>query len=421
MNKSCAAHGVSTALIENDVDFYRLSNKDHAGKCYAQDMVIDFPLSEGCCDAGACCSDSQASTPQLDNKTCTVLVEITNICNLECRVCYADARGSQIMPFETFKTYIRNLIDKKHTIDSIQLTGGEASMHPQFWEMLAWLYEQEAVTKIYLPTNGIEFSKNNTAEKLKPYRDKLLVLLQFDGHEAATNQLFRRSKSMQLKYRLIKKLHRYNVPMQLTMALAHNISEKEIASVVRLGMKYNSIRVIGMLPVFYTGRYDMAMNPRQRLTLSDVIHGIVDGLGKLTRESDFHTIPCSHPNCGWTTLFARRFGLITNIARYIDLEGSMDVTANKTLLSETEMRSIMGTRHHSGWKKILHKLGRKLVRSQDVFGIAIKPFMDVYTYDQDRVSACCHHILDTKGQLKSFCEYNVLERESDDWSAFKTI
>jgi len=61
-------------------------------------------------------------------------------------------------------------------------------------------------------------------------------------------------------------------------------------------------------------------------------------------------------------------------------------------------------------------IGKRFVRPRDVFGIAIKPFMDRYSYDQDRVSACCHHILDTRGHLASFCEYNARKRAGDSWS-----
>jgi uncharacterized radical SAM superfamily Fe-S cluster-containing enzyme len=48
----------------------------------------------------------------------------------------------------------------------------------------------------------------------------------------------------------------------------------------------------------------------------------------------------------------------------------------------------------------------------------VKPFMDCHTYDQDRISACCHHVLDTAGRLESFCEYNTRHRAGDSWSAF---
>ena len=84
-------------------------------------------------------------------------------------------------------------------------------------------------------------------------------------------------------------------------------------------------------------------------------------------------------------------------------------------IGEHEVRGIVGTA--GSWlARIGSFVGKRFVRPRDVFGIAIKPFMDRHTYDQDRVSACCHHILDTRGNLASFCEYNVLKRAGDSWS-----
>jgi len=42
--------------------------------------------------------------------------------------------------------------------------------------------------------------------------------------------------------------------------------------------------------------------------------------------------------------------------------------------------------------------------------ISIKPFMDAYTYDQDRIDQCCVHILDKQGNPVSFCEFNAINR-----------
>ena len=42
--------------------------------------------------------------------------------------------------------------------------------------------------------------------------------------------------------------------------------------------------------------------------------------------------------------------------------------------------------------------------------ISIKPFMDAWNYDQDRVDACCVHILDRSGNPVSFCEFNARTR-----------
>ena len=44
-----------------------------------------------------------------------------------------------------------------------------------------------------------------------------------------------------------------------------------------------------------------------------------------------------------------------------------------------------------------------------------------FNYDLDRVSACCHHLLDTKGNPVSFCEYNARVRQRDPWDAFPPL
>lgn len=127
-------------------------------------------------------------------------------------------------------------------------------------------------------------------------------------------------------------------------------------------------------------------------------------------------IPCSHPNCGWVTLFVRRFGLFSNLARHMDAEDVTRRVAYRTQLGASEVRGILGTRAGGIVKRCLVAIGRRLVQPRHVFGIAIKPFMDRYTYDQDRVSNCCHHIVDTDGRLASFCEYNARKRHADSWA-----
>ena len=45
-----------------------------------------------------------------------------------------------------------------------------------------------------------------------------------------------------------------------------------------------------------------------------------------------------------------------------------------------------------------------------LLAVSIKPFMDAWTYDQDRIDKCCVHILDDDGNPVSFCEFNAINR-----------
>src|SRR5262249_14922922 len=124
--------------------------------------------------------------------------------------------------------------------------------------------------------------------------------------------------------------------------------------------------------------------------------------------------------CGWITLFVRRWGLRKNVMKYIDVPSATDKTAYKSLLSTEELREVVGKK--TGLlRELLATVGRRFIRSRDVFTIAIKPFMDRFSYDQDRVANCCHHLMDTQGRPVSFCEYNALIRPKDSWEAFPKL
>ena len=105
MAKRCESHGMSHAVIENDERYYRLSTKDRWGRAYDLARLDHVPAYEGngCCGDGSDCATPALTgeladlTDQSANKSCTVLVEITDACNLACRVCYADAKGDRIL------------------------------------------------------------------------------------------------------------------------------------------------------------------------------------------------------------------------------------------------------------------------------------------------------------------------------------
>lgn len=423
LRKFCGRHGFAEAVLENDESFYYLSNKDRWGRCFAADKVMDFPtFAGGCgCDGGGCNPPGELDfADQMMNKSCTILVEVTNACNLACPVCYSDARGDRRMPLATFKEYILHLIERKGALDSVQLTGGEAVLHPEFWEMVAFLHEQR-VKKIYLPTNGIAFANAEVAARLTPFQDKVMVLLQFDGQQLETNHSMRDANTVRVRDQVLENLGRLGIHAQLTMTITLGVNDHEVGWVVETGLRHGNVKVVALQPVTYSGRYQMAQDPLKRMTLSDCVKAVVAQVRQRSRLEDFKPIPCSHPNCGWITLFVQRFGLTANIARHIDLDRVMNQVSNRTLLNSGELRSVIGAKQENLLSRVGLWAGRNLVRSTDVFAIAIKPFMDRFNYDQDRISACCHHLLDTKGSPVSFCEYNARLRPGDSWESFPML
>ncbi|UJR78366.1 radical SAM protein [Sandaracinus amylolyticus] len=424
MTKRCPEHGASEALIESDARYYALSNKDRVGRRFAEDRIFHIPeflgAATGCCAPGETC-DTGDGTDQSANRTCTILVEVTDACNLACKVCYSESAGDRYLPFAEFQKTILALIAQKGRLDSVQVTGGESTLHPQFWEMIAFLYRQEGVGKIYVPTNGLRLAKEEERAKFAPFADKIMVLLQFDALSRTANQTIRGAEPADLRRKIIESLDALGVPMQLTMTLARGVNDAELGDVVDVALAHDAVKLVALQPVTWSGRYELEMDPMERLTLSDVARAVHERARLRMRREDFVPIPCSHPNCGWITVFLRRFGAVHNIVRYVDMEKAMERVAYKTLMSTSEIREVVGTDDRSVIHKVAGWIGGRLVKSTDMFSIAIKPFMDRYSYDQDRIANCCHHIADTQGRARSFCEYNALDRRSDPWSNFPRI
>lgn len=414
MKKRCPEHGESAALVENDARYYFLSNKDRSGVVFARDRVFDIPTfqgAEGCCEGGSC----GEGTDQSGNKTCTILVEVTDACNLSCAVCYSDAKGERGLPVDAFVRSIEALVARQGGLDSVQLTGGEALLHPQFFELYSYLCDHPRIKKVYLPTNGLLLLKGDVATRLAQRRDKLMVLLQLDGTTDATDETLRGATPARVRRQVIERLGELGVFMQLTMTLARGVNEDQVGEVVELALANPHVKVVALQPATYSGRYELDASPMDRLTLSDVAKAVARQARRRAREADFVPIPCSHPSCGWITLFLRRFGLTTNIMRFVDLPKVIDNVAYRTLLSTEELKGAVGSR--PGPLAALGRLAKGLVRSQDMFTIAIKPFMDRHSYDQDRIDNCCHHLLDQQGVPRSFCEYNALLRQKESWQA----
>ena len=62
--------------------------------------------------------------------------------------------------------------------------------------------------------------------------------------------------------------------MQLTMTLVRGVSEREIAWVVRQGVYHRNVRLVAMLPAFFSGRYQLDPDPLDRIIgLSRPQHG----------------------------------------------------------------------------------------------------------------------------------------------------
>ena len=103
-------------------------------------------------------------------------------------------RQTDFVPLEDLKHRIQGVIDRKGKIEILQLSGGEPTLHPQFFQLLEWAQSNPGIDYVLLNTNGVRISTDeHFARQLgdASRRRHLQLYLQFDGVQLAAQHTLR--------------------------------------------------------------------------------------------------------------------------------------------------------------------------------------------------------------------------------------
>lgn len=120
------------------------------------------------------------------------------------------------------------------------------------------------------------------------------------------------------------------------------------------------------------------------------------------RFEDFTPLPCGDPNCATIGyLFKLPGGLGTRSAsEFIDFARVQGFLRDKVRYSLADLAQCGCESEPLG--ELLHRFE---LDETHTFRLFIKPFMDAWTWDEDRIDRCCTHVIRPDGKLDSFCRY----------------
>ena len=127
--KRCRQHGVQSTLISSDAAYWRLC-KDYI-KPGDKPLAFQNRTEFGCpYDCGLC--------PDHEQHSCLALIEINEHCNLTCPVCFAESspQKSKHLPLDTISRMFDALIASEGEPDLVQISGGEPTLHPDFFTFI---------------------------------------------------------------------------------------------------------------------------------------------------------------------------------------------------------------------------------------------------------------------------------------------
>jgi uncharacterized radical SAM superfamily Fe-S cluster-containing enzyme len=414
LSRVCPEHGEADVCIASDARFYWLAKgRDRQGGCCGS--IKEGGLNPQCCSADGS-NKGTLGKNALNNdilgvmeklSTCLCLIEIVNSCNLPCPTCYANSRlgvGSKVDAYslENIKERVSGVISRKGKIEILQLSGGEPTLHPEFFELLEWLHQNPNIDYVLLNTNGLRIASDDEFyEKLKvTYQyGKFQLYLQYDGPQEQGQKLLRGSDLRKVKEKCIQRCAEARIPVTLAMTVTpENISY--LWESIEFGLKWDNIRGVSFQPMFGSGRVPRMTQPENRLNVADIILSAVEGSKGKLRFEDFTPLPCGDPNCATIGYLLKVNGQVRSVSDFIDFSNLQTFLGTKV---KYKLEDLMKCGCES---EPLGELLKKFELDEShTFRLFIKPFMDAWTWDDDRIDRCCTHVIRPDGKLDSFCRY----------------
>jgi len=283
MEKDCNEHGHFEDIIATDKELYiesQVYKKDGTPDTHPQKKV-----QEGCpFDCGIC--ENHKSAPSC------AMVDVTNRCNLNCPICFANANKKGVVVEWTrdeiiriFK-HFREITPKPPVI--AMMSGGEPTIRDDLPEIIAELARM-GYRQVQIATNGIRFAKDIEYYRrclkaaYEPNTDCGIVLyLQFDGVTGETYKMTRGVDVFHYKEQLVqnaKTLLKDGI-ISSGICLVMTVTKDNLFEVPNV-IKYaaSNIEVIsGVMfqPVALCGRIVNEDIKENRITTYDVIRFIDD-------------------------------------------------------------------------------------------------------------------------------------------------
>jgi uncharacterized radical SAM superfamily Fe-S cluster-containing enzyme len=450
LERGCRRHGLVRTLYDEDPEVLAyLEEWTAPTKQHVPDVTGNFaPVPEA----------YLLGLPEMQTQhTCILLEDIVEACNLRCPTCFAGSSPdlSGVVPVaEVLANVDQRLARENGRLDVLMLSGGEPTLHPELPLLLAEL-AQRPVTRILVNTNGVLIARDDALlDLLTEHRERVEVYLQYDGSSAEASRHHRGGDLRRLKAQAVERLSEREIFTTLVMTAALGVNDGEIGDVVRLALDTPYVGGVSLQPQFGSGRSGR-IDPSDRLTHTGVLARLGPQTGGLVTWRDLTALPCSHPHCcsvgylirddgqQWRSLVAlmghdrlkANLGLVSNRIADSEIPRELRLAVQESLLGLlSEQSSLSHPQIGDLWRDICENcdLGvstlltlassalpgrrRKLRRmlGERVVRVTVKPFMDLSTMIEERLTQCCVHVgtRSEQDQCAPFCAVQAWPRLS---------
>lgn len=415
MLKRCPTHGNSKVLIADDIAYYK--NIRNYNKPSETPYKFNTKTHYGCpYDCGLC--------PDHEQHSCLTIIEITDRCNLTCPTCYAGSSPSfgRHRTFEEVKKMLDTIVENEKEPDVVQLSGGEPTLHPQFFEILDYA-KSLPIKHLMVNTNGIEIAKNfEFAQRLKSYAPDFEIYLQFDSFKEDALMSLRGAELGKIRLKAIENLNKLNLSTTLVVTLQKGLNDDEMGEIINFALEQKCVRGVTFQPTQIAGRLTNFNEDTDRITLTEVRRKILEQ-SEIFTPDDLIPVPCN-PDALVMGYVLKLAGNNIPLTRYINPTDLLDNSKNTIVYEQDEalhqkMFEIFstGTSTDQAASK-LHSLlcclpfvEAPTLGYDNLFRIIIMQFIDAHNFDVRAIKKSCVHIVNKDYKIIPFETMNLFYRD----------
>lgn len=420
--KTCPRHGAFETVIWHGKPSF---NQWRRPKIPVPAPLLLSEREKGCpFDCGLC--------PDHRQRSCTVIIEITQRCNLACPVCYADSPTTTPDPSPATVAELFRKVTRTAPGSNIQLSGGEPILRDDLPDLVG-MGRDAGFNFIQINTNGLRLGQEQAFVKALKQAGLVSVFLQFNGIDDEIYCRLRGRRLLAAKRAAIEACAELDIGVVLVPTLVPGVNTHQIGTILETTLSLApAVRGVHFQPVSYFGRYPTPPDPSARITLSEVMCAIEEQSKGLFKTAHPGPPGCENALCS----FHGRF-LQTGDGKVVPLNPvaskdccgtpvRADTAAAKAMTSVARQwagpaRSEMERMPDDGCdcRASTLKIGKDgtptplnldaftLRARTHIFSISGMAFQDARSLALDRVRDCCIHVMALDGRLIPFCLYNL--------------
>lgn len=428
MVKECEDHGSFRAVIWRGNppmdEWQRPKDPVHPYLCYGT-------VEKGCpFDCGLC--EAHRQLP------CSVLLEVTDRCNLNCAICFANSgRGHAQDPSLEKIAWLFERTIAAVGPSNLQLSGGEPTLRDDLPEIIG-IARKVGYSFIQVNTNGLRLDFDKDYVRRLAAAGLSSVFLQFDGVDDEIYCSLRGRALLNQKIGAIKNCGEIGLGVVLVPTLVRGVNTDSVGAIVKQALLLApTVRGIHFQPISYFGRFPEQSGDDGRFTLPELMRCLEEQTGSLVKVSDFSPPGCEHAHCSFHATYmhsaegrlkplgagagdgccSANFGsgagvrkTVETVSRRWTMPSPARFSNHLPLLGEAPCCSESSQDVNRAEEPMDLDIFLKEVATRS-FTISAMAFQDAENLDLERLRGCCISVVSHDGRLIPFCAYNLTSRQ----------